>query len=257
MASKKRVVRVGLIKAVPKKWDLKANWRTFRELAINAKKRRAQIICTPECFLDGYVAAEKKGWTKERFRKVGQSLKGRNYLRKAMDFALEYNIHLVFGFTERAECGCYNAAALIDDKGKLLGCYHKTHLLGHDKRYLPGKELLVWETSLGKIGIMICADRRWPETARTLKVRGAEVIMNPTYGMWHLDNEWWMRTRSYENELFICFVHPNVSLITDPRGKIAAKLQSNIPDVLIHDIDLSEIPNRMFKYRRPDLYEIS
>ena len=79
--------------------------------------------------------------------------------------------------------------------------------------------------------------------------------MNPTYGMWHLDNEWWMRTRSYENELFICFAHPHVALITGPGGEIAAKLQSNLPDVLVHDIDLSEIRSEMFDHRRPGLYD--
>ena len=103
---------------------------------------------------------------------------------------------------------------------------------------------------------MICADRRWPETARTLRVRGAEIIMNPTYGMWHLENEWWMRTRSYENELYICFTHPQIALITDPEGNVAAKLQSSVPDVLIEDINLSHNPDVMFRHRRADIYDV-
>jgi predicted amidohydrolase len=244
-----------LIKAVPLKWDLAANWCTFEELATRACQRGAQLICTPECFLDGYVSTDREGRTEARLQAIAQSRDGDNYLQRARAFARSHRVHLVFGFTELADGGLYNAAALIDSQGELLGCYHKTHLLDHDEEcYLPGQALPVWETELGMIGMMICADRRWPETARTLKIRGAELIMNPTYGMWHLDNEWWMRTRSYENELFICFTHPNVSLITDPQGGVAAKLQSNLPDVLIHDLDLSTLPNRMFPYRRPDLY---
>jgi N-carbamoylputrescine amidase len=255
MARKKRIIRVGLIKAVPVKWDLAGNWRCFEQLAREAVLRGAQIVCTPECFLDGYVAADKERFTKARLRKISQPPRGQGYVRKARDLAGELGIHLVFGFAELARSGSYNSAALIDDAGKLLGCYRKTHLLDHDRRYLPGRRLDVWKTKLGRIGIMICADRRWPETARTLKLRGAEMIMNPTYGMWHLDNEWWMRTRSYENELYICFAHPQVSLVTGPRGELAAKLQSNVPEVLVHDVDLADRPDVMFPARRPEIYQ--
>ncbi len=135
-------IRVGLIKAVPIKWDLKSNWEMFEALAINASNRGANIICTPECFLDGYVAPDDM-WTKERFRSISQSLNGKNYLSKAMDFAREHSIHLIFGFTELAESGSYNAAALINNQGQLLGIYRKTHLMDHDTRYLPGNELSV------------------------------------------------------------------------------------------------------------------
>lgn len=139
--------------------------------------------------------------------------------------------------------------------GNIRGIYRKTHLLDHDTVYLPGKDLPVWETPFGTIGIMICADRRWPETPRTLRVRGARLIMNPSYGMHHIDNEWWMRTRSYENEIYICFTHPEVALVTGPCGRIEAKLVSSLPDVLVHDIDMADMPDVMYRHRRPDLYE--
>lgn len=255
MSERDRTVRVGLIKAVPVKWDLAANWATFEELFLRAVGSGAQIVCTPECFLDGYVTPDESGWPEPGFLDVAQPLDGA-YVRRARELAAAHRVHLVFGFTEQAHAGCYNAAALIGPSGDLLGIYHKTHLLDHDERYLPGRELPVWETELGRIGIMICADRRWPETARTLRVRGAELIMTPTYGMAHLDNEWWMRTRSYENELYICFAHPVVSLVTGPRGELAAKLQSNVPDVLIHDVDLAACREVMFSHRRPDLYDV-
>jgi len=256
MGGSDRTVRVGLIKAVPLKWELEANWRMFHGLAREAAGRGARIICTPECFLDGYVAAEEEGWSGERFLSVGQRIDDSAFLSMACDTARDLGIYIVFGFTERVDRGCYNAAALIDDTGTIRGCYRKTHLLDHDTCYLPGDDFPVWETPLATIGIMICADRWWPETARTLKVRGAGIIMNPTYGMWHLDNEWWMRTRSYENELFICFTHPNVALVTGPHGELAAKLVSNVPDVLVHDIDLSLISDVMFEHRRTDIYDL-
>jgi predicted amidohydrolase len=101
---------------------------------------------------------------------------------------------------------------------------------------------------------MICADRRWPESARCLRVQGARLILNPTYGMRHLANEWWMRTRSYENQCFICFCHPTVSLVTGPRGEIHAKRSSTRPGLLVTDIDLSNLPTGMIDARRPEIY---
>lgn len=247
---------MGLIKAVPKKWDLRGNWKTFEQLAESAVQKGAQIICTPECFLDGYVTTDKKGWTKERFRSISQSLTGKNYLWKAREFACKHKVHLVFGFTEGSKGGNYNSAALISDNGQLLGCYHKTHCNAHDQKYLEGNDYPVWETPLGKIGILICADRCWPEGARTLRVRGAEIIVIVSYGAWHSENEMWMRTRAFENECVVCFAHPNVGFIVDGEGQLVAKLQSNVPDVLVNDVDIAANPNWRFKARRADIYEI-
>jgi len=252
-------IRVGLINAIPEVWALEANWCTFEDLATQAAEQGAQLICTPECFLDGYVVEQdEEGWTEERFRSISQSLEGNNYLRRARDFARQHQVHLVFGFTELAESGSYNSAALINDQGELLGCYHKTHLMSHDAvRFLPGQELPTWETDLCKIGIMICMDRNFPEVARTLKIRGAEVIMVPAYGGWSLANEWKVRTRACDNECFVCFVHPRVAFIATPEGELAAKLDSEEPDVLIHHLDPSTIADAevKFPHRRPDLYE--
>ena len=103
---------------------------------------------------------------------------------------------------------------------------------------------------------MICADRRWPETARVLRLRGAKLTLIPSYGMWHEDNEWWMRTRAYENENFVAFAHPNVAFVANPKGKILAKLQSNVPGMLVVDVDLSEVTeDKHIKDRQPALYK--
>ena len=249
-------IRVGLIKAVPVKWEIEANWRLFESLALRAVNRGAELICTPECFLDGYVAPDRENWSEDKFRAIAQKVPDGLYIEKLRDFSRRNGVWVVFGFTELNEDGCSNAAILVDGSGDIRGIYRKTHLLDHDTVYRPGQDLPVWDTPFGKIGIMICADRRWPETARTLRVRGARLIMNPTYGMHHLDNEWWMRTRSYENEAYICFTHTEVALVTDPGGGIAAKLVSSLPDVLVHDIDISNLPDEMYRHRRPDVYEI-
>lgn len=64
-----------------------------------------------------------------------------------------------------------------------------------------------------------------------------------------------MRTRSYENECFIAFTHPRLSLVTDPRGDIAAKRLSDSPGVLVVDLELDKATtNRHLDDRRPALY---
>ena len=98
---------------------------------------------------------------------------------------------------------------------------------------------------------------RWPESIRVLRLKGAQICLMPTYGMWHVDNEWWMRTRAYENQMFVCFTHPSVALITNPKGGVEAKLQSNVPDVLVHEVDLAEVTDENhLANRRPELYGV-
>lgn len=248
-----RRVRIGMVKAVPEKWELAKNWEVFETQVRRCAGEGVDVFVAPECFLDGYVTPDK-AWTPERFAEIAQTVGKSDFVDRLQALAESANAYIVFGLTERVEDCFYNCALVVGRKGEIVGRYCKTHLQNHDKRYAPGEDLPVFELDFGKVGIVICADRRWPESVRTLRVKGAEIILMPTYGMWSLDNEWWMRTRSYENECFVCFTHPKVALITDPKGRIAAKLQSNVPDVLVHDVDLDELTTNMLRDRRPDLY---
>ncbi len=254
MKRKSRKVVVGMMKALPAKWDAKDNFEAFESLFHRHAKDGLDVFITPECFLDGYVVTEKN-WTPARFRRVSQEVKTGSFVKRVSQLARKGKTHIVFGCTEILNGHFYNAALVVGRKGEVVGKYHKTHLQAHDHRFAPGQDLPVFHLDFGCAGIVICADRRWPESIRTLRLKGAEVVLMPTYGMWHLDNEWWMRTRSYENGMFVCFTHPNVALITDPKGGVAAKLQSNVPDVLIHEIDLDEVTETAhLQDRRPELY---
>ncbi|MCH7989841.1 MAG: carbon-nitrogen hydrolase family protein, partial [Planctomycetes bacterium] len=129
-----------------------------------------------------------------------------------------------------------------------------------DLQYAPGQSLPVWPTPWGKVGMMICADRRWPETVRTLRLKGARLILNPTYGFHNDLNEAIMRTRAYENQCFIAFTHPKQSLVTDPRGSVLAKQdarddEAGQPRVLVCDVNLSYAKDdNHLKDRRPEIY---
>lgn len=247
-------IRLGLFTAMPVKWDLEANWRTFRDTVEAYSEQGVDLVVTPECFLDGY-AASAKDWTPERFDEIAQEAGASPYLARLRRLAKTHRLWILFGYTEKRDGKYYNAALLVDREGRTAGQYYKTHLQNHDLRFAPGEDLPVFDTPWGKLGILICADRRWPETARVLRLKGARLTLIPSYGMWHLDNEWWMRTRSYENENFLAFTHPNVAFVSDPGGRIVAKLQSNVAGMLVCDLDLSKVTGtKHIRDRRPDLY---
>lgn len=246
-------IRLGLFTAMPVKWDLEANWKVFESTVEAYSEQRLDLVVTPECFLDGYAAAAKD-WTPERFERIAQDATS-PYLARLRALAERQRTFILFGYTEKRDGKFYNTALLVDRDGRELGRYYKTHLQNHDLRFAPGDDLPVFETPWGKLGVLICADRRWPETARVLRLKGARLTLIPSYGMWHLDNEWWMRTRAYENENFLAFAHPNVAFVADPQGRIVAKLQSNRPGILVCDIDLAEVTDsRHLRDRRPELY---
>jgi predicted amidohydrolase len=248
------IMRVGLVKAVPERFDVQGNWSLFEQLVRSSASQGVHLFCSPEAFLDGYAVAEDR-CDAAALREVAQDVVESTYIAKLKSLAQDVKAHIVFGFSQRLGEECYNAAALVDPGGGIVGIYHKTHLQSCDLKYAPGKGLPIFHIDRGALGIMICADRRWPETARVLRVQGAQLLLTPSYGMWHEANEWWMRTRSYENEVHICFIHPKVALITDPLGNVSGKLQSNVPDVLVHDVDLDiTSTDHHLVDRRTDLY---
>lgn len=247
--------RLALMQDMPEKWNLDANFEVFLAQLAEADAQDADIFITPECWLDGYAAPDPQS-TPERLREVAQPLDTSPYLARVAREARERAMYVCFGFTSLEDGKIYNAAGLWNDAGELLGVYHKTHLQTHDLQFSPGEALPVWPTPWGPLGIMICADRRWPETARVLRLQGARLILNPTYGMHHEKNEWWMRTRGFENQCFIAFAHPNVGFVVDPRGDIAGKRDES-PGVLICDVDLGRATDdNHLRDRRPDLYGI-
>ncbi|MBN2311298.1 MAG: carbon-nitrogen hydrolase family protein [Candidatus Hydrogenedentes bacterium] len=247
-------VRLALMRGVPVKWNLAANFDTFLALLDEAAPQKPDIFITPEGWLDGYAAPDKAS-TPERLRGVAQDLDESPYLQAVADQARERSIFVCFGFTSIEHGRIYNAAGLWGPDGRRIGVYRKTHLQRHDLQYTPGEGLPVWPTPWGPVGIMICADRRWPETARVLRLQGARLILNPTYGFSNELNEAMMRTRAYENQCFIAFTHPEVSLVTGPKGDIEAKEEGEEPGLLVCELDLAEArDDNHLRDRRPELY---
>ncbi|MDD2766041.1 MAG: carbon-nitrogen hydrolase family protein [Opitutaceae bacterium] len=249
-------LRLALLHGIPEKWNVEKNFATFLTALEQASTEKADIFITPECWLDGYAAPDKES-TPERLRTVAQDINSSTYVQRVAKEARERSMMICFGFTSLEEGKIFNTAGLWDKEGKLLGLYHKTHLQTHDLQYSYGEGIPVWPSQYGPLGMMICADRRWPETARTLRLEGAKLILNPTYGFHGDMNTAIMRTRAYENQCFIAFTHPEESLVTGPKGQILAQWTGDTPGIQTCDIDLSEAKdNNHLSDRRPELYGV-
>src|SRR3954471_13354604 len=135
----------------------------------------AELLVLPECAIPGYMfdsaeealpyAEEIPGPSTEAFERECRRL----------------GVHAICGLIERDGDTLYNSAILVGPDG-LVGSYRKTHLpfLGVDRYVTPGDEFKVFDTAIGRIGVIICYDLRFPEVTRTLALAGADIVCLPT-----------------------------------------------------------------------------
>jgi predicted amidohydrolase len=205
------------------KWvrgDKETNFQRAAPLIREAAARGAQIVCTTECFLDGYAIADKN-IPLEEYRALGEPIPNGPYYRRLAALAAELKIHLVAGMTEADGEARYNTAVLIGPDGSLVGKYRKQKL-GHESvRNTAGDKSPVFATPHGRIGLLICADRTEPALVRRFRDNGAELLLCPSGGMFGpRTNDPIVQARSRENGLPIVFVHPAEFLVTGPDGSI-------------------------------------
>lgn len=258
---KKRVVKVGMIKAEAVWADPRGNMRLLDTLALPLAGEKLDFLVTPECFVDGYMVREEKKCTRKKLKECSVTGPRHPLMKRASGLAAKLKCNLVIGASERDRCGAIrNAAYIFDRRGKHVGTYYKIQA---GQLYEPGHELSVFRTDVAIVGIVICADRRWPENIRCLRLEGAEIILNPTWGVSGDLNTAIMRTRAHENDVPICFAHPRQSLICSADGNVDAFLESNQPGVLVHEVTLAETrigrtkdrsSSRPIQNRRPELY---
>jgi predicted amidohydrolase len=216
----------GTVKAagIVLKWvrgDKEANYSRCEPLIREAAKNGAKIVCTTECFLDGYAIADKS-IPLEEYRKLGEPIPSGTYYKRLAALAGELKVHLVAGMLEADGERRYNTAVLIGPDGKLVGKYRKQKL-GHESvRNTPGDASSVFETPYGRLGLMICADRTDATIVRRFRENGAELLICPSGGMFGpKSNDPIVQARSRENKLPILFVHPAEFLVTAADGRVA------------------------------------
>ena len=261
-------IRVASAAIVPEKWDREANWKRI-EAAVTkaAKQMAAQVVVTPEGVLEGYVInevnaekdPERRALLVKKFLELGEPLDG-PYVRQACSLSKKLGVYLVLGFLERREERLYNTVILIDPAGDIVGRYAKTHFAqGYTVNptcYRPGEQYPVFDTEFGKVGMLICYDRQLPEPARILALKGAQMLLVPSYGS-YTDKDGWntvlLRTRAYENRMPLVFAHPYQSLLIGDRGDI--KAMGKAGEITVFEVDTSPARTRgRFRNRRPETY---
>ncbi len=148
------------------------------------------------------------------------------------------DIYIVAGLLEKAGEVVYNTSVLIDRQGKLVGKYRKISLPREeiDGGVTPGDSLPVFDTDFGRIGMMICWDVTFPETARKLSAQGAEIILMPIWG----GDVTLTRARAIENQVYVVSSsYDMVSAVFGKEGEIIKKTTKEKPYVIV-DIDLAE-----------------
>lgn len=231
------------------KWvrgDKEANWDRAKIMIREAAENGAEIVVTTECFLDGYAIADKS-IPLDRYRKLGEPIPDGKYARRLIELADELDIHLIAGMLEADGEERFNTAIVVSPDGELLGKYRKQNL-GHElERNTPGSESTVFPTPKGDLGVMICADRRFPETVNGLIENGASLLICPSGGMFGpKTNDPILQERSRETRRYIIFVHPAEFLVTAPDGSIAARtiLGKQLlvaPDEIDTDLDSRDV----------------
>jgi predicted amidohydrolase len=243
---------IAALRVVPDRWDKESNLRKLDKFARQAAAKGAQVVVTPEGFLDGYVGNDRD-LDRKRYFEVAEPVDG-PALRRVRDLARELKIHLAIGFPELRGEQVYNSVVIFGPDGTLVSRYSKTHC-GGEPHNTEGTEFPVLTTALGRWGTLICLDRQLPETSRILAIKGAQVILVPSYGMYGEINDVMMRTRAYENGVYVVFVHPKRSLIIDPKGTIIAADSGEGDQVVTAKIKLDDrIGSGPIRNRRPEIY---
>lgn len=149
-----------------------------REAAANG----ANIILLPELFENVYFCQERQ----YEYYELAKTLEDNDAVKRFVKVAKELEVVLPVSFYERDKNVLYNSVAMIDADGTIMGVYRKTHIpddhFYQEKFYFtPGNTgFKVWNTRYGNIGVGICWDQWFPETARCMAVMGAEILLYPT-----------------------------------------------------------------------------
>jgi len=282
-----RTVRAGLIQSTlagsteqPIEAIKKAMIDKHVRLIEEAGKKGVQMICLQELFYGPYFCAEQK----TKWYKLVERIPDGPTVKLMQKLAKKYSMVMVIPIYEEEITGVYyNSAAVIDADGKYLGKYRKTHIPHCDpgfweKFYFKPGNLgyPVFRTAYGTIGVYICYDRHFPEGARILGLKGAEILFNPSATVAGLSEYLWeleQPAHAVANGYFVGAINRvgfeapwNIgefygkSYFCNPRGKIIAQASRDKDEVIVADLNLDEILEvrnvwQFFRDRRPEMYK--
>lgn len=259
--------------------EIEATHEKVSRLLDQAGERGSDLVVLPEVWT-GLAYSES-----ELYRETAETIPGPSTDLLAAK-AKEYGMYVVGSIYERGNDAFFNSSPLIDPQGSIVGKYLKTHLfdapdrvdikggIRESDKVKAGGELPVFDTGIGKIGVSVCSDLRFPEVYRVLRLKGAQIIvcasafLSPRFDHW----EFFLRARAAENQAFVVAsgqygTEPKSgigfvgrSMVVDPWGVVIA----TAPDTeccITTTIDLDFIDEIRGRYplmdqRRPSLYGI-
>jgi len=267
-------MRVAVAQIEPRLGEKDRNLETCLAQLEQAVAAGAELLVLPECAIPGYMFGSA-----EEALPFAEEIPGPS-TQVLSDACRRLGAHVVCGLLERDGDVLYNAAVLVGPEG-LVGRYRKTHLpfLGVDRFTAHGDELPVYDTPLGRIGLEICYDLRFPEATRTLALKGAEIVAHPTNFPLaaKVQTELITVARAAENRIFLLTANRvgkerrgefcGWSQIVDPYGRRLAEAGETEEALLVAEIDVEQardkdyvIPGEyelyLFGDRRPELYGV-
>ena len=233
-----RKVRLATVHHKPSGTSPRENCEEFAPLIAEAAKQKADLVVLGET-----VPTASANVKSLKIHETAEPIPGpsTDYFG---ELAKQYVLHIVVSLYERDRHLVYNSAVLLGPDGKLIGKYRKV-CLPHgevEKGIAPGHDYPVFDTKFGKVGMMVCYDGFFPEVARELSNRGAEVIAWPVWGC----NPQLAKARACENHVYIVsstFMEPRhgwmLSAVFDQTGKPIAQAEK-WSTVVVAEVDLSQ-----------------
>jgi N-carbamoylputrescine amidase len=238
-------------------WDVDANIATAERLVRQAAKQGAQIILIQELFETPYFCIEQDS----RHLRLATTVAENKAVNHFSKLARELGVVLPISFFEKANNSYFNSIVIVDADGRNLGLYRKAHIPNgpgyQEKNYFsPGDTgFKVFDTKFARIGVAICWDQWFPETARALALQGAEIILigyNTPISALALDlNDLCLRAGAYANACWVvgvakAGVEDGVELIggssvINPVGQIVAKATTTGDELVASRIDLDQM----------------
>ncbi len=266
-------LRAAVVQCAPHLGDVAANLAATLGQIRLAGAEGCDLVVFPECALSGYMFKDADG-----ARRCAEPVPGPS-TDQLERVCAETGVHCVLGLLELDGELLRNTAVLVGPGG-LVGRYRKSHIaaVGADRFTVPGDEpYAVHDTPIGRIGLQICYDWRFPEITRVLALQGAEVIVHPTNSPAPARElaEFLTRARAAENAVFFLMANRcgteagteffGWSQIVDPAGRRLAEAGDGAA-VIVADLDLElarakdrepepgAYQVRLFSDRRPELY---
>ncbi len=240
-----KLIRVALFQTSSRDGEVEENFSKVEKL-FHRLKNPPRLIVLPEMWPSGFRVVEGK--------KLLQQTE--EILEKLVKHARELNSYIIGSHLSKAPQGFYNTATVMDPRGEIIASYHKAHLFalgGEAKKFKAGNKSVVVSTKLGKIGLAICYDIRFPEFIRKEVLAGAELICVPS--AWPLARiehyRLLLRARAIENQCFILssnkvgknaegIEYGGHSVALDPWGEVLGELK-NKEGILELELDLQKV----------------